>query len=113
MLSRSGDYLRVGAVDAVVAVLWVFGLTAWAEADREGVRWRGFVRRQFSWAEIERVAVVRPRLAGVNPGANLVVRVRGRNRVIGPASMVGPNLVDFARDLAVLAAERGIPADVP
>src|SRR2546430_10749685 len=60
MLSGGDEKLRLGAVDVVVVVLWVFGLTAWADADREGVRWRGFVRRRFSWAEIERVAVVRP-----------------------------------------------------
>jgi hypothetical protein len=106
--------VRFIVIIGVVAALWVLGFTAHAEADQDGLRWRTIMPRTFRWDEIERLArVANPlSMSTRRVRAVLVVRVRGRNRPIWPASMAGPNLMEFAERLGAMAVQRGIPTDV-
>jgi hypothetical protein len=94
---------------AVLVALLFVGVTGWAAADDEGVRWRYYRTHQYAWSEIEQLCLD-TKVVGINAVRYLlVVRAHGRRHQIVPAHMAGPGRKAFARELAATAAARGIP----
>ncbi len=109
--AQPGRVVFAIAVIALVLILWLFGLTAYAKADDNGISWRAFVPRQFDWADVESIALVRARWSYYSNRAVLVVRAKGRKRTVWPASAALPNNVDFTDQLSAIAARHGIHTD--
>ena len=97
------------------AVLWTSGVTAWAEVDDTGLRWRYFVRVQLTWAQVTGIELTSRSTPGVIGPSQRLIRIRTAQ---GPARLIAPALSGGQRDtaefaLAVVAAARqhGVPVE--
>lgn len=106
-------------LDVLLAALWLRGVTAWAEADDEGVRWRYWIRHEAPWGKVSRVALgERAVLFSPYPFARtrtpaIEIRARGRDEVyIRPAAAMGRRRREFGTQLLRLAREHGVRAEV-
>lgn len=96
-------------------VIWLFGVTATARADADGVTWRYFAPRRFTWQQIDGIefgGVLRAGL-GTSGAPAILVMVGGHRHAIGPAFGVRrAYLRDFAEGVRSLAAGARVPTEV-
>lgn len=117
--SLSGRYWYFYLVDAVVAVLWLRGITAWAEADEHGVRWRYWTKTDLPWRRVERVALgERAVLASPQPLPRtrepaILVRTKSHDtEIIWPARGMSRRRREFGTALLALARAHGVATAV-
>ena len=88
-------FVGPSALPAFLGVLlpgvpWLLGVTAWSRADADGVRWRYYRPRSYSWAEIEQVEFgAVSRAGGARRSLGGHVREPGLGRARSPVSHTG------------------------
>lgn len=105
--SHGSSELTTLVVGLVALALWLLGVTAYAEADAEGIRWRYYLPHRVRWSEIERISLVLVNM-GWRDRHLIVVRASGEDHRIIPASACGPGRTEFARQLLSYASTQGV-----
>src|SRR6266545_2408604 len=80
--------------EALLAALWLPGVTAWAEVDDAGLRWRYWMKCDLAWRDVARVALGQRAIAQYGPGPDLsqpaiIVRSKGDDEFVRPAAACG------------------------
>lgn len=103
------EVLAAAAPGLPVVVLWLVGVTARAQVDDGGLRWRYYRSCAVGWADVERV-LLESRLVGAAAGEPVVrVVVGGHRRLVSPASQCRwPALIEFGIAVADRAAAHGV-----
>jgi hypothetical protein len=94
---------------------WLVGVTAHAEVDEAGVRWRYYRTGTLGWADVERVrlGVLIPS-GGWGPQAAMWVRVGSRDHVIAPALGCSRKArVAFGQALVAQARAHKVRVEIP
>lgn len=110
-----GPSTLLGLITVLIpGIPWLFGVTAYARADNDGVHWRYYRPHTYAWSEIDQVefgSVVRGGASSANRIPAVRVGVAGTSHPIAPSAGVGlPRLTAFARGLDALARTHGVPA---
>lgn len=117
----AGNWLAWVLPALVLLVPWVAGLTAWARADENGIRWRYWIRHAYPWQQVTRVTLTERSLSFTPVGATstpaIVLHARsgakrgpgtGVELTIRPGRGAGRHLREFAAELAALARAHGV-----
>ena len=100
---------------AVIWWVWGLGVSASARADADGVHWRYFRSRSYSWSEINRFRFGGRLVKGTTGISHpaILVSVAGHEHPVTPAFGCGTRrLVEFGNQLIDLAAAHGVPVSV-
>lgn len=101
-------------------VPWLAGVTAWARADDDGLRWRYWTRTELRWENIRRIELtnrefVLPESGGRTRAIVVIAKPEpgepddtGVQDSIRPAESAGRNLRRFGAEVAALAGRHGV-----
>lgn len=108
----------------VLYVPWLAGVTAWARADADGIRWRYWQKYEFRWEQVRRVELTK-RIVGATSTVDTVrtIVVFGKpqpgrpvqtadDQNVRPGEAGGRNLRRFGTDLSALAKRHGVSVAV-
>lgn len=106
------SYWPLYLVDLAAVAVWLLGVSAWADADDGGVRWRYWMKQDIAWQDVTRVALGQRAVVQYRPGPDrkqpaILVSSRGDEDFIRPAAMCGRHRRDFGTPLLALAAQHG------
>jgi hypothetical protein len=117
----AGNWLGWLLPALVLLVPWGAGLTAWARADENGIRWRYWIRHSYPWHRVTRLTLTERSLSFTPAGATstpaIVVHARiaakrgsgsGVEVAIRPGRGAGRQLREFAAEVAGLARAHGV-----
>lgn len=110
-----GTLLSAGAAGFLWPAAWLIGVTAHAEVDGAGVRWRYYRTGRLAWTDVERVRFgVRTTSAIWTQRAAIWVRVGGRDHVIAPAlGCSHAARTEFGRALVAQARAHKVRVEIP
>jgi hypothetical protein len=96
-------------IDLAAFALWLRGVTAWAEVDDAGVRWRYWMKYDYAWHEVTRIALGQRVVSQVGPGPDvsqpaILVRTRGDEDFIRPAASCWRHRKEFGTAVVRFAA---------
>lgn len=106
--SLDWSYWYLYIIDVIAFAVWLLGVSAWAEVDDNGVRWRYWMKTELPWRDVSRVALgQRARVFQTRPGPDfgqpaVLVRSKGDEDFIRPAAGCGRRRREFGT--AVLQA---------
>ncbi|HET6876876.1 MAG TPA: hypothetical protein VFH38_05060 [Jatrophihabitans sp.] len=102
-------------------VPWLAGVSAWARADTDGLRWRYWMKQDFPWERITRITLTKRELNATPLGATRTATIVVHGRTVAksgkqstievnirPAEGAGRNLRRFATELSALARQHGV-----
>jgi hypothetical protein len=104
----------------VLFVPWLLGVTAWARADEDGVRWRYWLEIEYRWEQIRRIELTDREFVLPESGGrtrSIVVFTKPRpgegpesadEQNIRPAESAGRHLRRFGSELGALARQHGV-----
>jgi hypothetical protein len=95
--------------EALLVALWLPGVTAWAEVDDAGLRWRYWMKCDLAWRDVARVALGQRAIAQYGPGPDLsqpaiIVRSKGDDEFVRPAAACGRGRKEFGTAVLRFAA---------
>jgi hypothetical protein len=103
-------------VDVLLVALWLRGVTAWAQADDEGLRWRYWARWDHPWSKISRVTLTRHSNTFAYHAAGppiILVRAKGGDEdFIVPARGCGRHRREFGSAVLAAARAHGVRTEV-
>ena len=96
-----------------IYAIWIIGLSASAHADGDGIRWRYFIPRRYSWAEIECIEFGGAVTSTMGGTPAILVTAGGHEHAIGPGFGVKRRYqAEFAEGIRTLAANHDVTATV-
>lgn len=106
------SYWPLYLVDLAAVAVWLLGVTAWAEADDSGVRWRYWMKQDVPWRDVSRVALGQRAIVQYGPGPDrsqpaILVRGKGDEDFVRPAAMCGRHRREFGTAVLELAGRHG------
>lgn len=102
-------YWYVFLIGAIAGWMWLLGVTAWAEVDDEGIRWRYWTKQDYAWREVSRVALGQRAVTPLYAGPDIrqpaiLVRSKGDEDFVRPALRCGRKRREFGDAVLDLAA---------
>jgi hypothetical protein len=97
-------YWYVFVFDVVVVGVWLLGVTAWAEVDDRGIRWRYWMKHDYPWGDVSRVALGQRAMSPMFPGPDvrqpvILVRCKGDEDFVRPAVLCRRHRREFGNAL--------------